>query len=123
MPKRNQLQQSLAHLIDEITVDAYDTGEQLVGFLTVFQDEVATPVPALVLDTAVEVTGFDLEGDERRGLVVRCRHRDSRGTLSLADVRFEPDSIAGWLHAAYRTWLGLSPFPAHRPPDWARPER
>lgn len=31
----------LAQLIDEITVDAYDTDEQLSAFLQVFQDEVA----------------------------------------------------------------------------------
>ncbi|MHB8620473.1 MAG: hypothetical protein ACYDAG_13020 [Chloroflexota bacterium] len=80
-----------------------------------FQDEVAVPVPATVLGMVVEVTGFDLEGDERRGLVARCRHQGSTGTLSLADVRFEAGSVAGWLHAAYRTWLGLSPFPASRP--------
>ena len=123
VPKRNQLRQSLAQLIDEITVDAYDAGEQLSAFLTVFHDEVATPAPALVLGTPVVVTGFDIEGDERRGLVARCRHKDGAGTLSLADIRFEPGSIAGWLHAAYRTWLGLAPFPARRPAGWTWPPR
>jgi hypothetical protein len=59
-----------------------------------------------------------LEGDERRGLVAECRHEGGRGTLSLADVRFEQGSVAGWLHAAYRTWLGLPPFPARRPRNW-----
>ncbi len=113
--------QSLGQLIDEITVDAHDVDEQLSGFPQVFQDEVAVPVPAVVLDTTLEVTGFDLEGDERRGLLAHCRHGGGAGTLSLADVRFEPTSIAGWLHAAYRTWLGLSPFPARRPPNWIRP--
>jgi hypothetical protein len=31
---------SLAQLIDDITVDAHDTDEQLLGFLHVFRDEV-----------------------------------------------------------------------------------
>lgn len=114
--------QSLEQLIDEITVDAYDTDEQLSGFLQVLQDEIAVPAPASVLGIAVEVTGFDLEGDERRGLVTHCRHPSGAGTISLADVRFEPDSVAGWLHAAYRTWLRLPPFPARRPPGWVWPE-
>lgn len=114
--------QSLAQLIEEITVDAHDTDEQLTGFLQVFQDEVAVPVPAAVLDIAVEITGFDMEGDERRGLVARCRHQQAAGTLSLVDVHFEPTSVAGWLHAAYRTWLCLPPFPARRPPTWTWPE-
>ncbi|MDQ1366816.1 MAG: hypothetical protein QOE57_2858, partial [Acidimicrobiaceae bacterium] len=44
-------------------------------------------------------------------------------TVAIADVHFEPDSVAGWLHAAYRTWLGLPQFPACRPPEWAWPEQ
>jgi hypothetical protein len=107
--------QSLVQLIEEITVDGYDTGEQLTGFLTVFQDEVETPCQALLLDVEVEIVGFDLEGDERRGLVARCRRPGSVGVVSLPDVRFPRGSVAGWLHAAYRTWLDLPPFPARRP--------
>ena len=70
---------------------------------------------------AVSVIGFDLEGDERRGLVARCRNQGMKGTVALADVQFEPNSVAGWLHAAYRTWLCIRPFPARRPSGWAWP--
>lgn len=70
---------SLPQLIDDITVDAHNTDEQLSGFLQMFQDEVT-----------VEVIGFDQEGDERRGLVARCRHQGTTDALSLADVHFEP---------------------------------
>ena len=108
-------------LIDEITVDAQDVDEQLMAFLQVFLDEVAVPAPATLLDIVVEVTGFDSEGDERRGLVAHCRHGDRAGTVSLADLRLDPQSIAGWLHAAYRTWLCLPPFPARRPTNWSLP--
>lgn len=114
---------SVAQLIDEITVDAYDTDEQLSGFLQVFQDEVTVPASATMLGTAIEVVGFDREGDERRGLVARCRRRGVTGTIALADVHFEPGSVAGWLHAAYRTWLCLPAFPARRPRDWSWPDR
>ena len=51
--------QSLRQLIDEITVDAYGVDEQLSAFLQVFRDEVAVPVRGVVMDIAVEVTGFD----------------------------------------------------------------
>jgi hypothetical protein len=108
-------------LIDEITVDAQDVDEQLMGFLQVFLDEVAVPAPATPLDIVVEMTGFDSEGDERRGLVARCRHGDRAGTVSLVDLRFDPHSIAGWLQAACRTWLWLPPFPARRPANWSWP--
>ena len=57
--------QTLAQLIDEFTVDAYDTNEQLSGFLQVFQDEVTTLISATALGVAVEVVSLDLEGDER----------------------------------------------------------
>jgi hypothetical protein len=111
--------QTLAQLIDEITLDAYDTTEQLSGFLQVFQDEVTIPISATVLGVAVEVVGFDQEGDERRGLIARCRHLKTTESVALADVHFGRDSVAGWFHAAYRTWLFLRPFPALRPPNWA----
>lgn len=115
--------QSIAQLIVEITVDAYDTDEQLSGFLQVFQDEVAVPACATMLGMPIEVAGFDREGDERRGLVARCRHRGATGTIALADVHSEPDSVAGWLHSAYRTWLCLPPFAARRPLDWDWPDQ
>lgn len=67
----------------------------------------------------VEVTGFDLEEDERRGLVARCRHQETTGTVAVADVRVEPASVAGSPHAAWRTWLCLPPFPARRSRDWS----
>ncbi|MDA8380648.1 MAG: hypothetical protein M0020_07480 [Actinomycetota bacterium] len=60
--------QSLARLIEEVTVDAYDTDEQMSGFLQVFQDEVAAAVAATVLGVAVEVTGFDLGGGTNGGV-------------------------------------------------------
>ncbi len=113
--------QAIEALIDEIIVDAHNVDEQMMGFLQVFLDEVPLPAAAVVLGVAVEVMGFDSEGDERRGLVANCRHRDGDGTISLADVCFDAQSIAGWLHAAYRTWLCLPPFPARRPADWSWP--
>jgi len=113
--------QDLEQLIDEITVDAYGLDEQLTGFLQVFLDEVTLPASAAVLGSAVEVVGFDFEGDERLGPVAQCCHGKIAGTVSLIDVCFEPDSIAGWLHAAYRTWLGVPPFPARRPLHWTWP--
>jgi hypothetical protein len=113
--------QSLAELVDEITLDAGDIYEQLSGFLQVFSDEVTVPALGTVLHFPVEVTGFGFEGDERRGLVAQCRHEGGAGAASLVDVRFERHSVAGWLHAAYRTWLGLKPFPALRPSNWSWP--
>ena len=92
---------ALSELIESVTVDAYGTDEQLAAFLTAFSEEVPVPCPATVLDLPVEVLAFGIEGDERRGLVARCGHEGRRaGVVSLTDVRFEPGSVAAWLHAA-----------------------
>lgn len=113
---------ALSELIESITVDAYGTDEQLTAFLAAFSEEVRVPCPATVLDLPVEVLAFEAEaeGDERRGLVARCGRTGGRtGVVPLVDVRFEPGAVGAWLHAGYRSWLGLAPFPS-RPATTAR---
>lgn len=81
---------SLSELVDSIVVDAYGTDEQLTAFLTALDDEVDLPCAAQILGVEIEVVAFDLEGDEHRGLVVRCRRVGGpTDVVSLADVRFE----------------------------------
>ena len=70
----------------------------------------------------VEATGFDLEEDERRGLVALCRHQEPTGNVAVADVRVEPASVAGCPHAACRTRLCLPAFPVRRSRVWSWPE-
>jgi hypothetical protein len=41
--------------------------------------------------------------------------------VSLADLAFPPDTVTAWIHAAYRHYLGLQPFPARPRPDWTWP--
>lgn len=115
--------QSLSELVDSIVIDAYGTDEQLTAFLTAFDDEVNLPCAAQILGVDIEVVAFDLEGDERRGLVARCRRNGgATDVVSLADVRFESGTIAAWLHAAFRTWLRLKTFSARRPEGWVWPQ-
>lgn len=110
-------------LVESIIVDAYGTEEQLTAFLTVFEAEVERPCAAQILGVDVEVLAFDLEGDERRGIVARCRRQGgSTDVVSLADLHFESGTVAAWLHAAFRSWLGLRSLPARRPEGWAWPE-
>ena len=88
--------QSLRELVDSITVDAYGAEEQLTAFYTVLEEEVSLPCAAKILDVDVEVLAFDLEGDERRGVVARCRQPGgTTGVVSLVDVRFESGTVAG----------------------------
>ena len=116
--------QSRDALVGAITVDTFGVDEQLTAFLTVFDEEVMLPCTARLLDIDVEVLGFDIEGDERRGLVARCRRVGGRlGVVSLVDVRFASGTVAAWLHAAFRAWLDLEPFPSQPPEDWSWPAR
>src|SRR6266508_4533795 len=87
---------ALDRVIETITVDCYNEDEEYTAFLTVIEDEVALPAPA--------------------GLVAVCRGPDGTGEVAFGDVAFPADTLAAWLHAAYRHHLGLRPFPATRDP-------
>lgn len=109
---------ALEQLIDEIMADAEGLDEQLSAFCQVFADEVNVTHPAIILGIEIEVSGVTYPADDRRGLVAQCRHGSVEQELSLVDVCFPADSVAGWVHAAYRTWMGLRSFPADRPAGW-----
>jgi hypothetical protein len=92
----------------------------LTAFLTVLDEEVGLPCAAQILGVDIEVLSLDFQGDERRGLVARCRRMGGpTDVVSLADVRFEPGTVAAWLHAAFRRRLGLKSVPARRPEGWS----
>lgn len=110
----------LDELISAILVDCYGEGEELTAFLTIFDDEVHRPAEATVLKTPVTVAGFDYP-DGRRELTARCRRAGDAQELALADVAFPDGTVAAWLHAAYRRYLGLKPFPGTAPAGWVFP--
>ncbi|RZT77827.1 hypothetical protein EV382_0992 [Micromonospora violae] len=43
------------------------------------------------------------------------------GEVTLADLAFPPHTVTAWIHAAYRRYLGLTPFPARPRPEWTWP--
>ena len=104
---------AVEELLEAALVDAYGDGEQLWALRQVFEDNLELPADAFVIGEPVSVVEFDFDGNERRGLTTKCRRDDgSEHVVSAADVIF-PGGSAGALHvAAYRKWLGLSPFPA-----------
>ena len=66
----------LDHLIEEITVDAYNDDEKLWAFRQAFEDNVALPLDGFVIGEPVSVIEIDYDGNERRGLAARCRRED-----------------------------------------------
>jgi hypothetical protein len=110
----------LDQLIEQITVDAYGGDEQLRAFQRALQDEVSLPCDAFVIGESISVVEFDYDGSERRGLTARCRRAGGRDyVVATSDVVF-PTGTAGERYvAAYRKWVGLTPFP----PKTAAPMR
>ena len=103
---------ALDRLIDEITVDAYGDDEQLWAFRQAFEEGIRVPCDGFVIGEPVSVTGFDYDGNARRGLTARCRRDDgSEHVVAAADVVF-PEADTGRHLAAYRKWLGIEPFPS-----------
>ncbi len=111
---------ALDRVIETIVVDCYNEDEVYTAFLTVIDDEVALPAPASLLGSQVTVVELDY-ADPARGLVAVCRGPNGTGEVAFADVAFPAETLAAWLHAAYRHHLGLKPFPAIQRPDWTWP--
>ena len=104
-------EKELNDLVDKITEDAHGDDEQLWAFLQAFEDEVALPADAFVVGEPLSVLAIDYEGNERRGLVARCRREDGAEYLIAAsDVMFHDGSPGARSVAAYRTWLGIEPY-------------
>ncbi len=95
----------IQELIEEAIVDAYGDEEQETGFLTMLQDNVATPFKALVVGEAVEVIGFDL-GEETGGIVVVCLRKGKKYRVSVTSLEWKGKSPEGAeCIEAYKTWL------------------
>ena len=108
-------EEELNDLVEEIVVDAYGDDEQLWAFRQAFEDEVALPADAFVVGEPVTVRTIDYDGNERRGLVARCRREDrSEYLIAACDLVFPEGSTATRYVAAYRTWLGIEPYAALR---------
>ena len=113
----------MERLIAEITTDAHGDDEQLWAFHQALEDGVDLPCDAFVIGEPVSVVAFDYDGNQRRGIVVRCRREDgSEHVVAASEVVLAPRSSGGHLLAAYRKWLGLDPLPEQVVPP-VRPKR
>ncbi len=107
---------ALDELIEKITVDAYGDDEQLGAFRQAFEDEVILPADGFVIGEPVSVVEIEYDGNERSGLIAKCRREDgSEHVIAASDVVFPESSSGARYMAAYRKWLGLGPCPAEAP--------
>jgi hypothetical protein len=97
-------------LVDEITAGARGDDAQLRAFGRVFHDEVALPADAVIVGEPVTVLSIEYEGNERQGIVARCRKNRTEYLIGAGELAFPEGSTGQRYIAAYRTWIGIDPY-------------
>jgi hypothetical protein len=94
---------ALEALIEEATVDAYGQDEQLTGFFTMIEENLAVPFTTTVLGVEVSVVGVDLAEDGR--VLARCARGAVRQDIGILDLPLPEPAPEGsqWIEA-YRYW-------------------
>ena len=93
----------LDEMIEEATVDAYGEPEQIIGFYTMLEDNLATPFTAEMLGVVVTVEGIAMTDDDQ--IVAICTRGKKRQRVPILDLPLPstPPEGAEWI-AAYRRW-------------------
>jgi hypothetical protein len=106
MRKRKTIATSrqLDKLIEEATVDCYNDEEQVSGFFTMIDENLALPFRAEILGIEVSVIAIEIDNDG--GLKAVCEHAGKQQRIGLTDLPLPspPPPGAEWI-AAYRRWL------------------
>ena len=97
-------QADLDKLVEEAIVDAYGENEQLVGFYTMIEENLALPFTTRVLGVEVIVEGIDLTDCGIAAICVRGTHRQSIAILELP-LPTPPPPGSEWI-TAYGHWAG-----------------
>jgi hypothetical protein len=97
-------QADLDELVEEAIVDAYGEDEQLTGFYTMIEENLALPFTTMVLGVEATVAGIDLTDCGIVAICVRWTHRQSIPILDLPLAAPAPPG-SEWI-AAYRHWVG-----------------
>jgi hypothetical protein len=95
----------LEEMIEEATVDAHTESEQVTGWFTMIDENLAVPFETTVLGVPVTVERVDLNRSEQ--IVAVCTRGRSRQSLPIVDLPLPtpPPDGAEWIEA-YRQWRG-----------------
>jgi hypothetical protein len=74
----------LAEMIEEATVDAYGESEQITGWFTMIDRNLAVPFETTVLGVPVTVERIDLNASEQ--IVAVCRRGRNRQAIPILDL-------------------------------------
>ena len=97
-------QADLDELVEEAIVDAYGEDEQLVGFYTMIEENLALPFTTMVLGVEVTVESIDLTDCGIAAICVRGTHRQPIVILDLP-LPAPPPPGSEWI-SAYGRWAG-----------------
>jgi calcium binding protein len=107
-PKRRQRRRPLsrarlAQMIKLAMVDAYGESEQVTGWLTMIEENLAMPFETVVLEVPVIVERVDLNRSEQ--IVAICERGHKQQLLSILDLPLltPPPDGAEWIEA-YHCW-------------------
>ncbi len=96
--------------------------DEFEAFVEALEIELEPSVKATANGKPVTVVKVSYDRGIVHPPVALCGGVQGREEWELADIRFPAETAAAWLHAAYRHYLGLEPFPAEPRPDWTWPE-
>jgi uncharacterized hydantoinase/oxoprolinase family protein len=93
----------LTEMIEQATVDAYGEAEQVTGWFTMIEGNLAVPFKTTVVGVQVIVQRVDLDCSDQ--IIVVCRRGRVRQSLSILDLPLPtpPPDGAEWIEA-YRRW-------------------
>ncbi|MGH2862052.1 MAG: calcium-binding protein [Solirubrobacteraceae bacterium] len=91
-------------LIEEITIDAHDQDEQLMGFENAFDEDANLPCHGTVIGEQVEVLSVS-RANNRHELTATCQRNGQRYEIALLDINLNTDPDTTRLIAAYHRWL------------------
>jgi hypothetical protein len=93
----------LDRMIDEAVIDSYGESEQIAGFYTMLEDNLAVPFVTEILGVKVSVERIDMADDEH--IVAVCTHGKSRQSVPILDLPLPvpPPAGAEWIDA-FRRW-------------------
>lgn len=94
----------LQAMIVEATVDAHDEEEQVMGFFSVLEENIAFPFETVVLGVPVTVKGLkQISGGQ---IAAICTRGGTRQAIPIEELPLPSPSPAGaeWIEA-YREWM------------------
>lgn len=103
-PARSRVSKAtLALLVEEATVDAYNDAEQAMGLFTMIEEHLTLPFETVILGVSVMVERVDVT--DANEVVAICRRDRERQTIPILDLPLPSPAPSGseWI-AAYRYW-------------------